>query len=182
MEIDKVVFLDRDGVINRSVVIEGVPSPPKNHIEVEILSGVKEAIALLSKNGFQLIVVTNQPDVARGTETRESVESINNYLNKELGIKHWYVCFHDDMAECHCRKPKPGLLFSAAKELNLDLTKSFMVGDRWRDIAAGQAAGCKCYFVDHGYSEIPPTPPYTRVSSLIEAANLILETTNDNFN
>jgi len=178
---DKAVFLDRDGVINRSIIIEGVPSPPKNHIEVEILSGVKEAIALLSKNGFQLVVVTNQPDVARGTVTRESVESINNYLNKNLGIKHWYVCFHDDTAKCHCRKPNPGLLLSAARELGLDLRKSFMVGDRWRDIAAGQSAGCKCFFIDYGYSESYPSLPYIRVLSLIEAAHLILENTHDTF-
>ena len=178
---NRAVFLDRDGVINKALMIKGVPSPPKNLMEVEILMGVKEATELLSDRGYKLVVVTNQPDVARGDATKETVESINEYLLKVLGIKHWYVCFHDDKDECKCRKPMPGLLHAAAKDLSIDVGKSFMVGDRWRDIAAGQAAGCGCYFVDNGYSEASPTPPYTRVSSLIEATKLILENSNDSF-
>lgn len=169
------VFLDRDGVINKAHVFEGAPFPPRNLKEVEILGGVREAIDLLTENSFEIVVVTNQPDVARGVVTQKSVESINEYLLNELGIRHSYVCFHDDPDGCNCRKPKPGLLFLAATELDLDLEGSFMIGDRWRDIAAGQAAGCKCFFVDHGYAETSPQLPYTRVSSLHEAAHFILE-------
>lgn len=167
-------FLDRDGVINKALVIGGAPFPPRNLKEVEILSGVQEAINLLFQNSIEIIIVTNQPDVARGVTTQKSVESINEYLLKELGIRHSYVCFHDDPEGCNCRKPKPGLLLTAAKDLDLDLKNSFMVGDRWRDIAAGQAVGCKCFFVDYGYAEIPPQSPYTRVASLNEAVHLMI--------
>ena len=175
----RAVFLDRDGVINKVFVIDSVPSPPKNLSDVEVIVGVKEAIKLLHENKFEIVVVTNQPDVARGVVTRESVELINSYLGHELGIEHFYTCFHDDLESCGCRKPMPGLLQSAARELGLDLKDSFMVGDRWRDIDAGQAAGCSCFFIEYGYEEKSPVLPYTRVSSLLEATHLILENVDD---
>jgi D-glycero-D-manno-heptose 1,7-bisphosphate phosphatase len=175
----RAVFLDRDGVINKAFVIEGVPSPPKNLSDVEVIVGVKEAIKLLNKNRFEIVVVTNQPDVARGVVTRESVELINSYLGHELGIEHFYTCFHDDLEACVCRKPMPGLLQNAARELNLDLKDSFMVGDRWRDISAGQAAGCKCFFVEYNYREKSPNLPFMKVSSLLEATQIILEAPDD---
>jgi D-glycero-D-manno-heptose 1,7-bisphosphate phosphatase len=178
----RAVFLDRDGVINRAFVFGGVPTPPKSLDEVEILTGVNEAIELLKERNFVIVVVTNQPDVARGLVSQESVEAINTYLSQKLGIKHFYTCLHDDLDECDCRKPKPGLIVEAARELNSDLHKSFMVGDRWRDIAAGQAVGCKCFFIDYKYDEISPILPFTKVSSLIEAARIILENPNDIFN
>lgn len=177
----RAVFLDRDGVINRAYVVDGVPVPPKNLSDVEVLIGVKEAIKLLKEGNFVVVVVTNQPDVARGAVTQESVEAINSHLGQELGIEHFFTCFHDDSQGCDCRKPKPGLLKDAARNLNLDLDKSFMVGDRWRDIAAGQAAGCICFFIDYEYMEISPVLPYTKVSSLIEATHLILENSDDTF-
>jgi D-glycero-D-manno-heptose 1,7-bisphosphate phosphatase len=177
----RAVFLDRDGVINRAFVMDGVPTPPKNLIEVEVIFGVKEAIKLLTESHFVVVVVTNQPDVARGTSNRDSIESINSYLGHELGIEHFFTCFHDDPQGCDCRKPKPGLLQNAASELDLDLQNSYLVGDRWRDIAAGQAAGCKCYFIDYQYEGKSPKLPFTKVSSLIEAARLILENLDDTF-
>ena len=175
----RAVFLDRDGVVNRALVIGGIPMPPRNLEEVEILDGVKEAIRLLHERNFVVVVVTNQPDVARGVATQESVELINCYLSRELEINHFYTCFHDDPDGCDCRKPRPGLLKDAAQDLNLDLYKSFMVGDRWRDIAAGHAAGCQCFFIDYGYLEKSPVSPFTKVSSLIEAIRLILENPDD---
>ena len=177
----RAVFLDRDGVINRAYVVDGVAAPPKNLSDVEVLSGVKEAIKLLNENNFVVVVVTNQPDVARGVVTRQSVEVINSYLGHELGIEYFYTCYHDDPQACNCRKPKAGLILNAAEELNLDVPRSFMVGDRWRDIAAGQAAGCKCYFIDYEYKEKSPVLPFTKVSSLIEATRLILENPDDTF-
>ena len=178
----RAVFLDRDGVINRAFVFDGVPTPPKSIGEVEILSGVREAIELLQERNFVVIVVTNQPDVARGFVSRESVEAINTHLSQELGIKLFYSCFHDDLDECICRKPKPGLIMDSAAYLDLDLNKSFMVGDRWRDITAGQAAGCKCFFIDYEYEEKSPVLPFTKVSSLLEATRMILENPDDTFN
>lgn len=170
---NRAAFLDRDGVIVRAFVLDGVPYPPKNLGDVEILAGVQESITLLTQSNFEIVVVTNQPDVARGVATQESVETINAFLSNKLGICHFYTCFHDDSDGCDCRKPRPGLLLSAARDLNLDLHTSFMVGDRWRDIASGQTAGCKCFFIDYGYVEKPPALPYVKVASLIEAARYI---------
>lgn len=177
----KAVFLDRDGVVNKCFVIEGVPKPPKNLSEVEIIDGVKEAIKILFERDFVIVVVTNQPDVARGVVDLASVQIINNFLEHELGIQHFYTCYHDDFERCDCRKPKPGLLLRAAQDLDLCLSKSFMVGDRWRDIEAGQAAGCHCFFIDYEYLEKSPVFPFTKVASLIEAAHLIMENEDDAF-
>ena len=179
---NKAVFLDRDGVINRALIVDGVPTPPRSIKEVEILSGAREAISLLKQANFRVVVVTNQPDVARGASTQKTVESINSYLKRELQIQHFYTCFHDDPAECGCRKPKPGLILAAAQDLEIDLHQSVMIGDRWRDIAAGQAVGCRCFFIEYGYAEKSPDLPYKKVSSLIEATKLILEYPNDTFN
>ena len=162
-------------------MLDGAPTPPKDINEVEILSGVRKAIELLRERNFMIVVVTNQPDVARGFISQESVEAINTYLSQELGIKHFYTCFHDDLDECNCRKPKPGLILDAAGDLDLDLNKSYMIGDRWRDINAGQAAGSKCFFIDYQYEEKSPVLPFTRVSSLIEATRMILENLDDTF-
>jgi D-glycero-D-manno-heptose 1,7-bisphosphate phosphatase len=171
----RAVFLDRDGVINRSVVRNGKPYPPDSLEELEILPGVAEALKDLRNGGFLNVVVTNQPDVATGKQTREAVEKINAFLVERLCIDLIKVCFHADADHCACRKPKPGMLLEAARELAVDLSKSSLVGDRWRDVGAGQAAGCKNYFIDYRYSEKRPDKPYVAVKSLPEAAALILE-------
>jgi D-glycero-D-manno-heptose 1,7-bisphosphate phosphatase len=170
----RAVFLDRDGVINRACVREGKPYPPANLTEVEILTGVPQALAALRGAGFLIIVVTNQPDVARGTTSRETVEEINNYLAARLAIDEFRTCFHDNNDGCNCRKPLPGALLTAAKFHNIDLGKSYMVGDRWRDIEAGQRAGCKTIFIDCGYAEKQPESVDYRIKSLSEAAQIIL--------
>lgn len=170
----RAVFLDRDGVINRAVVRNGKPYPPSGIRELEILPGVPEAIELLKKAGFRLIVVTNQPDVARGVRTREEVETIHAALRSKLVLDEFRVCYHDDIDRCACRKPEPGMLLDAAREANLDLSNSFMVGDRWRDIEAGKRVGCVTVFIDAGYEEKRPDKPDASVRSLPEAANWIL--------
>jgi D-glycero-D-manno-heptose 1,7-bisphosphate phosphatase len=170
----RAVFLDRDGVLNRTLLINGIPKPPNTVDNVEILEGVKEAIQVLRRHGYVPVVVTNQPDVARGHATRIQVEAINNYIGTVTDIEYFYTCFHDDADRCDCRKPLPGLLLQAAKDLNLDTNRSFMVGDRWRDISAGLTAGCKVFFIDYLYLERYPEKPFTKVSSLIEAAHLIV--------
>ena len=171
----RAIFLDRDGVINRAFVIDGKPQPAKSIAELEILPGVVEAIAALFAANFEVVVVTNQPDVARKTLSKNSVENIQVHLQNLLGINHFYTCFHDDADDCECRKPKPGLLLRAAADLNINLSESFMVGDRWRDVAAGQTIGCNSYFIDYSYTEKKPTQPYFKVSSLTEAVQMILE-------
>jgi D-glycero-D-manno-heptose 1,7-bisphosphate phosphatase len=165
----RAVFLDRDGVINRAYVTDGVSIPPRTLLEVEILDGVVESIAMLKAAKFEIVVVTNQPDVARGVTTKEFVESVHLYLGTKLDIQEFYTCFHDNNDDCECRKPKDGLLRKAARELGIDLSRSYLVGDRWRDIGAGQTAGCRCYFIDYSYAEPPPEMPFTRVFSLAEA-------------
>jgi len=170
----RAVFLDRDGVINRAFVRDGKPYPPSDLVELEILPGVPGALVLLKNNGFQLVVVTNQPDVARGTRTREEVEIIHSALSSRLVIDEFRVCYHDAADRCACRKPKPGMLLDAAREANLDLSNSFMVGDRWRDIEAGNQAGCATIFIDAGYKEKRPDKMDACVRSLPEAADWIL--------
>jgi D-glycero-D-manno-heptose 1,7-bisphosphate phosphatase len=169
------VFLDRDGVLNRTVVRDGVPHPPDTAAEVEILPGVGEALARLVERRLPLIVVTNQPDVARGAQTRDEVERINQHVGKQLGLTAFHVCFHDTPDNCACRKPKPGLLMEAARAYNIDLRRSFMVGDRWSDVAAGQAAGCRTLLIDLPYSQSGRCSPDARVKDLGEAVDQILK-------
>lgn len=170
----RAVFLDRDGVINRAVVQDGKPFPPRSVSELEVLPDAKDALLRLRDAGYMLIVVTNQPDVARGTQTQAEVEEINARLGSELAIDEFLVCYHDDVAGCTCRKPNPGGLLDAAERHQVDLNRSYIVGDRWRDVEAGQRAGCTPFFIDYGYSEREPEPPFLRVRSLAEAADKIV--------
>jgi len=151
--IRRAVFLDRDGVINRPIVREGKPYPPRDLSQLEILPGVPDAMRALKAAGFELIVVTNQPDVARGTMSRETVEAINARLMDELPLDEVLTCFHDDADGCNCRKPRPGLMLQMQDERGIDLAHSFLVGDRWRDVEAGRNAGCRTVFIDWGYKE-----------------------------
>ena len=173
----RAVFLDRDGVINRAVVREGKPYPPAGLEELEILPGVREALDQLKDAGFVLVVVSNQPDVARGTTAREAVETINAKLAESLPVDDFRMCYHDSGDGCDCRKPKPGMLLAAARDHGIDLSASFMVGDRWRDVEAGQRAGCRTLFIDYGYDERQPEACDYRVKSLTEAAEIILSLT-----
>lgn len=168
------VFLDRDGVINRTFVRDGTPYPPVSLRDLEILPQAPEALSALKAHGYSLVVVTNQPDVARGTVSREMIDSIHERLKGSLELDAIFTCFHDDHDECDCRKPKPGLLIRAAHDLSIDLSSSFMVGDRWRDVEAGRRAGCRTLFVDCSYRETPPISCDFRVESLLEASAIIL--------
>jgi D-glycero-D-manno-heptose 1,7-bisphosphate phosphatase len=171
----RAVFLDRDGVINRAAVSNGKPYPPASVDALEILPGVADALQRLKSAGFLLIVVTNQPDVARGATTRDVVEKIHARLANALPIDRFVVCYHDAVDRCDCRKPQPGMLLASAKDLQIDLAASYMVGDRWRDVEAGRRAGCRTFFVDYGYKEEQPRDYDFRVASLAEAATVILK-------
>jgi D-glycero-D-manno-heptose 1,7-bisphosphate phosphatase len=170
----RAVFLDRDGVINRAIVRDGKPYAATAAADVEVLPGVPEALDRLKAAGFLLIVVTNQPDVARGSLQRSAVEAIHAHLTLKLPIDDFRVCYHDDDDDCECRKPKPGLLVEAARAHGVDLEASIMVGDRWRDVEAGRRAGCQTAFIDYGYAERRPERPDTIVRSLEDAASWIL--------
>lgn len=170
----RAVFLDRDGVLNRAVVRSGLPYPPANITELEILPGVEDGLARLRAAGFLLIVVTNQPDVARGTQSRDQVESMHRALSAKLPLDDFRVCYHDDADKCSCRKPQPGLLHQAAHDWQIDLANSFIIGDRWRDIEAGIRAGCRTVFIDYGYAERQPDRVDWRVRSFTQATDSIL--------
>jgi D-glycero-D-manno-heptose 1,7-bisphosphate phosphatase len=171
------VFLDRDGVINRPIIREGRPHPPNSIAEFEILPGVEDACRALKTTGYLLVVVTNQPDVGRGTLDRSVVEEIHQFMAGRLPIDLVLTCFHGGEKygqPCECRKPRPGMVQQAAKQLLISLAESYMVGDRWRDIDCGKRAGCKTVFIDWGYSEDLREAPDHRAASLVEAARIIL--------
>lgn len=170
----KAVFLDRDGVINRATVRNGKPYPPESLELLEILPGVQQSLAALHAAGYLNIVVTNQPDISTGKQTRDVLQSMHRMLGEKLAIDDFRICTHVDADRCDCRKPAPGMILGAAAKWNIDLSTSYMVGDRWRDIAAGQSVGCGCFFIDYSYDEKCPELPYRQVKSLSEAARIIL--------
>ena len=169
------VFLDRDGVLTEAFVRDGVPSPPRTLAEFRVLPGVAEACSALRQAGFVLVVVTNQPDIARGTQARAELDKMNERLRSLLPLDEICVCPHDDADGCACRKPKPGMLLDAAGRLGLDLARSASVGDRWRDIEAARRAGVTAILVDRHYDEQPLVGAHVVVADLPEAAAWIRE-------
>jgi D-glycero-D-manno-heptose 1,7-bisphosphate phosphatase len=173
--VSRAVFLDRDGVLVETKVVDGVPRPATSVDELELLPGVAEACARLrERGGFLLIVVTNQPDVARGSLSPEAVEAMHLELAQALPLDDIAVCMHDDADGCDCRKPQPGMILAAARRFDVDLAASFLVGDRWRDVEAAHRAGCRAVFVDRGYAEALTVQPDATVRDLGEAAGWIL--------
>lgn len=173
----KAVFLDRDGVLNRPLIRDGKPYPPERLEQFEIYPEVPDACRRLKEAGFLLVVATNQPDVGRGTLPQFAVEAIHEEMCKRLPIDRVEVCYAPGGEEPpdECRKPRPGMLLRAARELHIDLKESFMVGDRWRDIDCGHAAGCVTIFIERGYREELREQPHFRVANLAEAARIIVE-------
>jgi D-glycero-D-manno-heptose 1,7-bisphosphate phosphatase len=171
---NRAVFIDRDGVINRAVVRDGKPYPPQRLADLELLPGVPQALHALREAGFHLIVATNQPDVGAGRQTLEAVEAIHDHLRSTLPLDDIKVCYHTDADACGCRKPKPGMLVDAAAQFDIDLGASVMVGDRWRDIEAGKAAGCRTVLVGDGYHERAAEGFDAAVPSLLDASRLIV--------
>jgi len=173
---NRAVFLDRDGVLNLALVRDGKPYSPANLSELQLAPGAGEALRELKALGFKLLVVTNQPEVARGNITRAAVEEIHRKMAAELPLDDIFVCYHKDGDGCECRKPKPGMLLEGAQKFGVNPKESFMVGDRWRDIEAGQNSGCRTIFIDGGYEDRDPArPPDARVHSLREAVDWILQ-------
>jgi D-glycero-D-manno-heptose 1,7-bisphosphate phosphatase len=169
------VFLDRDGVLNEAVVRDGKPYPPDLAADVRLIPDAAEALRRLKALDLPLIVVTNQPDVARGRQTVAEVEAIHRRLRDELPVDDFLACYHDDRDGCACRKPKPGLILEGAARHGADPGRSFLIGDRWRDIDAGRAAGCRTVWIDRGYRERgPSSAPDAKVASVTEAVEWIL--------
>jgi D-glycero-D-manno-heptose 1,7-bisphosphate phosphatase len=170
----RAVFLDRDGVINQAVVRDGKPYAPASLADFALCPGVPEAVRSLHDAGFRLIVATNQPDVGAGRQSRERVEEIHAHLRATLPLDDIKVCYHTDADGCACRKPKPGMLLDAADQWQIDLASSVMVGDRWRDVDAGKAAGCRTILIESGYDERRAEGFDASVPSLLDASRLIL--------
>lgn len=174
---NRAVFLDRDGVLNHAVVAGGKPYPPAGLTDFALLPGVREACRNLADAGFLLIVATNQPDVAAGRQRRDIVEAMHDRLMEWLPLQEIRVCWDLESPDSRCYKPKPGMLLDAAARWDIDLRHSYMVGDRWRDVGCGQAAGCFTILVDYGYPETAEkltAPPDATCRSLAEAAIMIL--------
>ena len=165
----KAVFLDRDGVLIKSDVVEGKPIAIQDIDRLELIPGVEEACGILRAQGYLLVMVTNQPDIGRGLVTRAVVDEMNNRLVAALGLSGVRVCHHSDSDKCTCRKPEPGMIVEAAREMNIDLGRSMMVGDRWRDIEAGRRAGCRTVYIDWGHGEPITVAPDYAAASLLRA-------------
>ncbi len=174
----RAVFLDRDGVLNRVTLRDGRSFPPDRIEDFQLFDGVVSAVRRLRDAGYAIVVCTNQPDVATGRQSSATVEAMHAKLREWLPIDDIRTCYHTDAHDCRCRKPRPGMLVAAAEALGIDLADSYMVGDRWRDVEAAQAAGCIAIFIDAGYRERQPSQPFVRVGSLVEAADFILNRDN----
>jgi D-glycero-D-manno-heptose 1,7-bisphosphate phosphatase len=184
---DRAVFLDRDGVLDHPVVEGDRERPPWRVAELEVVRGASAAMDALRAAGYRRVVVTNQPDVARGDVSLEAVEEVNAALRRSLDLDAVYVCAHDARDRCACRKPRPGMLFAAATDLDLDLSSSWLIGDRWVDIAAAAAAGVRSVLVEHERSwdatsaGSPPVDlrPTLRAQDVGEAVEMILASSPD---
>lgn len=170
------VFLDRDGVINRTFVRNGKPYAPRSLKDFKLMPNSKKSIELLKKNGFKVIVVTNQPDIGNSVVQLEEVEAMHLKLYEKTMIDDVFICPHRQDEGCTCRKPNIGMLIKASKKHNIDLKKSFMVGDRSSDIEAGNNAGCKTVFIDRHYKEASPLQFHFKVNSLQSAVRHIINT------
>lgn len=174
---NRAVFLDRDGVINE-VVFHGSekPSSPWKFEEFKMIRGIEKPLNELSSMGFYLFIVSNQPDISRGYIEAGTTEKINEIIYKRLPIREIVTCPHDDHHDCTCRKPKPGMLIDMSWKWNIDLKKSFLIGDNWKDMEAGKAAGSRSILVDKPYNRNVKSDHI--VKDLCEAVELIKQVTN----
>jgi D-glycero-D-manno-heptose 1,7-bisphosphate phosphatase len=176
--VTRAVFADRDGVLSANMMRDGRPVAPTRLEDFRLLPGVEDAVRDLRSAGYLVIVVTNQSDVGTGRTPRATVEAMHDLIRKRLMVDDIKACFHTNEEACACRKPKPGMILEAAAEHGIDLSGSYVVGDRWSDVVAGQKAGCASIFVDHGYEADTPSTADAVVSSFAEATKVILASSN----
>lgn len=170
----RAIFLDRDGVLNRSEVRNGKPYAPRRLEDFEILPDVPDACKKLVNAGYLLIVVTNQPDIGNGLVDPAVVDAMHKQLQKALPLTAIYTCPHKQTDGCTCRKPAPGLLLQAKTTHEIDMAQSYMVGDRKSDVEAALAVGVTPVFIDYKYIETGEIGATVRVANLAEAASYIL--------
>lgn len=155
----KAIFLDRDGVLIKAAKVNNKPLAIKRFREIKIFRGVRKILKILKKK-YILIMITNQPDVSRKKIKKQEVVKTNKYLKSYFDLNDIYVCYHVDNDNCSCRKPKPGMILKAKRKWNIDIKKSFLIGDRYKDIIAGKKVGCKNFFINYNYDEKMPSKKY----------------------
>lgn len=171
MVIDKAIFFDRDGVLIEAPKYKSMPKSAKTLSEIKICKGI-EKFCNFYKKKYILIMITNQPDFSRKKNTKKNINEINNYLKKKLRLNHIFTCFCESN-KCKNRKPNPGMILKGQKKFKLDLSKSYVIGDRWRDIGAGKKANCNTILIDRNYNEIMKFKPNFKVKNLKKIYSII---------
>ena len=166
------IFFDRDGVLIEAPVINGLPKSSHKLRDIKLCKDIDDTCKFLKNKRYKLIMITNQPDVSRGLNSKKNILEINLYLKKKIFLDDLFVCFSDD-EKCYDRKPNPGMLEKASQKHNIDRKKSYFIGDRWRDIEAGKKFGCKTIFIDRKYNEKLTTHPDYTVESIKEIIAII---------
>jgi D-glycero-D-manno-heptose 1,7-bisphosphate phosphatase len=170
---NKAIFLDRDGILNKAIIKNNKPKSPQNFDELILNKFLKNILLKLKKKYF-LICITNQPEVGRKNFLKKEVNKINSYIKEYFNLDDVFSCFHKKDGICNCRKPKIGMILKAQKKYSLNLKKSIIIGDRWRDIAMGKIAGCKTIFIDYKYNEVAIERPDVKLNNLKELNNNVL--------
>ena len=168
----RAVFLDRDGVLNEVVTRNGAPESPRSLDELALAPDIG-AVAELREAGWLVFLITNQPDVARGNITVELLNEFHDRIRARVQLDDVRVCMHEDADACECRKPKPGMILDLAQEWGVDPTRSFVIGDMWRDVDAARAAGCRSILIRRDYNT--DARPDAEVQTLGEAVARVLE-------
>jgi D-glycero-D-manno-heptose 1,7-bisphosphate phosphatase len=166
------VFLDRDGVLNEIVVRAGEPGSPRSLEEFQTAPDLSDVLRL-GKAGLLLFIVTNQPDVARGLVAPSVVVAMIDRIRTRVPVDDFRICTHEDADGCGCRKPKPGMIMDLAHFWRVDLDRSFVVGDTWRDVDAARAAGCRSILIRRPYNTGVVADAYA--DTLGAAVDLVLE-------
>jgi D-glycero-D-manno-heptose 1,7-bisphosphate phosphatase len=169
----RAVFLDRDGVLAEAIVrADGHPYAPTRVEDFVLVPEAAEQVQRLHAAGFLCIVFTNQPELASGMLSQADLEEIHRIMREALPLHDVYVCPHDKSEHCRCHKPETGMLDDAVAHWDIDLAASFVIGDRWRDVDAGRAAGCYSILIERPYSAASWAD--VRVATLTEAVDALL--------
>lgn len=165
------IFFDRDGVLIDAPIIDMKPTSSQVLKDIKLCKDIKK-ICNYYMNKYYLIMVTNQPDASKGINSKKNILEINNFLKKKLNLDSVFVCYSAN-DKCFDRKPNPGMILKAQLKYKINLKKSFMIGDRWRDVGAGNKAGCTTIFVDRNYSEKLSYKPNYSILKLKEIFSII---------
>ena len=150
---NRAIFFDRDGVLNQLVKRDGGLYSPRKSEDYSIFEESIAVVRDFKKLDFHLLVISNQPDISRGFLAESELKKMTSMLLSQIPIDEVFYCIHDDWEACSCRKPLPGLIIKAAHKWNIDLDKSYYVGDTWRDVEAAKNAGVRCLLLNRDYNK-----------------------------